>query len=86
MAGLPAAPRVADHANLSQAVLAPDRPVGNEAVLTVERLRARVGVATHSAAGSAASMTASNSASCSDTGRSRTATVECGAVSEGRRP
>ena len=32
----------ADHADLPHPVLEPGRPVGNEAVLAVERLRARV--------------------------------------------
>jgi hypothetical protein len=36
--------RAADHADLPHPVLGPGRPVGGEAVLAVERLRARVGI------------------------------------------
>ena len=43
-AGPPTVLHIADHANLPHAVLDLGRPVGNEAVLAVERVRARVGI------------------------------------------
>ena len=48
----PVVPHAADHADLPYPVPGPGCPVGSEAVIAVERLRARVGSATHSAAGS----------------------------------
>ena len=42
--GLPTVLHVADHAHLPHAVLDLGRPVGNEAVLAVESVRARIGI------------------------------------------
>ena len=55
-------PSDTDHADYPQSALDLGRPVGNEAVLAVERLARGLGSATHSATDSSGSTTASSSA------------------------